>query len=173
VVDFRHGDYRDIAKRVRCVVIHRITERPTADYFAFLRSKLRDGGRLLNHSITRTSTTQATRTSRGFINRYIFPDGELVHVGHLIDRMEHQQLEVRHEENLREHYAMTLRDWVRNLEDHWDEAVEEVGWRKARVWRLYLVASRWGFETNRIQLHQVLATRTPTSTSMPLRPDWN
>ena len=170
VAQIRHADYRSVSEsgfdRVSSIgLTEHIGKANYDDYFAFLRSKLRDGGRLLNHSITRTSTTQATRTSRGFINRYIFPDGELVHVGHLIDRMEHQQLEVRHEENLREHYAMTLRDWVRNLEDHWDEAVEEVGWRKARVWRLYLVASRWGFETNRIQLHQVLATRTPTSTT--------
>ena len=97
-----------------------------------------------------------------------------MHVGHLIDRMEHQHLEVQHEENLREHYAMTLRDWSRNLDEHWDQSVEEIGLRKARVWRLYLNASRWGFANNVIQLHQVLATRTESNgqSGMPLRPDW-
>jgi cyclopropane-fatty-acyl-phospholipid synthase len=104
----------------------------------------------------------------------VFPDGELVHVGHLIDQMERQGLEVRHEENLREHYAMTLRDWSANLDDHWEQAVAEVGERRARVWRLYLNTSRWGFAHNVIQLHQVLATRTSDSgdSGMPLRPQF-
>ena len=98
-----------------------------------------------------------------------------MHVGTLVDAMEHERLEGQHEENLRVHYAMTLDAWLANLESHWDEAVAEVGLRKARVWRLYLAASRWGFAHNVIQLHQVLATRTAPdgSTSMPLRPDWN
>ena len=70
--------------------------------------------------------------------------------------IEDQGFEVRHEENLREHYALTLVHWSRNLEEHWDEAVAEVGLGKARVWRLYLAASRLGFDRNMIQLHQVL-----------------
>jgi cyclopropane-fatty-acyl-phospholipid synthase len=64
---------------------------------------------------------------------------------------------VRHEENLREHYALTLAAWSRNLLDHWDEAVVEIGVGKARVWKLYLAASQMGFHRNMIQLHQVLA----------------
>ena len=66
-------------------------------------------------------------------------------------------MEVRHEENLREHYALTLRDWCRNLDDNWDECVAEVGEGTARVWGLYMAGSRVGFERNEIQLHQVLA----------------
>ena len=93
----------------------------------------------------------------GFINRYVFPDGELVPVGRIVSAMEDQGFEVRHEENLREHYALTLAAWSRNLDDHWDEAVADVGIGKARVWRLYLAASRMGFARNMIQLHQVLA----------------
>ena len=64
--------------------------------------------------------------------------------------------EVRHEENLREHYAMTLAGWCANLDAHWAEAVAEVGEGTARVWRLYMAGSRLGFERNQIQLHQVL-----------------
>ena len=67
--------------------------------------------------------------------------------------------EVRHEENLREHYAMTLAGWCANLDAHWDEAVAEVGEGTARVWRLYMAGSRLGFERNVVQLHQVLGVK--------------
>jgi cyclopropane-fatty-acyl-phospholipid synthase len=67
--------------------------------------------------------------------------------------------EVRHEENLREHYALTLKGWCDNLEDHWEEAVAEVGLGRAKVWRLYMAASRLGFERDNIQLHQVLGVK--------------
>ena len=87
----------------------------------------------------------------------MFPDGELVPVGRIVSAIEDQGFEVRHEENLREHYALTLADWLRNLEEHWDDAVAEVGIGKARVWKLYLAASQMGFHRNMIQLHQVLA----------------
>jgi cyclopropane-fatty-acyl-phospholipid synthase len=180
VVDFRHGDYRDIGETgfdalSSIGLTEHIGRANYSDYFAFVRSKVVDGARILNHCITRTDTKQRTMTKRSFINRYIFPDGELVHVGHLIDQMERQQLEVQHEENLRVHYAMTLEKWSRNLDEHWDASVAEIGLRRARVWRLYLAASRWGFAHNVIQLHQVLSTRTTAdgSTSLPLRPDWN
>ena len=66
-----------------------------------------------------------------------------------------------HEENLRLHYALTLRDWCRNLVEHWDECVAEVGEGTARVWGLYMAGSRLGFERNEIQLHQVLADPQP------------
>ena len=80
---------------------------------------------------------------------------------------------MQHEENLRLHYAATLRDWSRNLVENWDECVAEVGEGTARVWGLYMAGSRLGFERNEIQLHQVLATRRPTTTArsdFPLRP---
>ena len=64
--------------------------------------------------------------------------------------------EVRHEENLREHYAKTLAAWCANLDAHWGEAVQEVGQGTARVWRLYMAGSRLGFDRNDIELHQVL-----------------
>jgi cyclopropane-fatty-acyl-phospholipid synthase len=82
--------------------------------------------------------------------------------------------EVRHEENLREHYAMTLREWGKNLERGWEEAVREAGERRARVWRIYMAASRVGFDLNRIELHQVLGARTTSEgrSGLPLRPDW-
>ena len=83
-------------------------------------------------------------------------------------------LEVRHTEDLREHYAMTLREWSRNLERNWAEAVAEAGERRARVWRLYMAESRMAFELDSVEIHQFLGVRTgPDGESgMPLRPDW-
>ena len=79
--------------------------------------------------------------------------------------------EVRHVESLREHYGLTLRAWVDNLENGWDEAVAEVGPGRARVWRLYMAASALNFEAARTQVHQVLAVRPDDGRSMlPLRP---
>jgi cyclopropane-fatty-acyl-phospholipid synthase len=88
--------------------------------------------------------------------------------------MNEQGFEIRHEENLREHYAMTLTGWCDNLDVHWDEAVREVGEQRARVWRLYMAACVVGFERNNIQLHQVLGVKLGEhgESSMPLRPDW-
>jgi cyclopropane-fatty-acyl-phospholipid synthase len=84
-------------------------------------------------------------------------------------------LEVVHEENLRHHYTLTLRDWCRNLVDHWDEAVEEVGLPTAKVWGLYMAGSRLGFEMNIVQLHQVLAVKLDShrgDRGLPLRQWW-
>jgi cyclopropane-fatty-acyl-phospholipid synthase len=162
LAQIRHQDYRDVAERGFDAIssiglTEHIGKENYESYFSFLKSRLDPQGRLLNHCITRTDTSERTTYKNGFINRYVFPDGELVPVGHLIDRMEDVGFEVRHEENLREHYALTLMHWSRNLDEHWDEAVAEVGEGKARVWRLYLAASRMGFARNMIQLHQVLA----------------
>jgi cyclopropane-fatty-acyl-phospholipid synthase len=104
----------------------------------------------------------------------VFPDGELEAPGYLISRINDAGFEVRHEENLREHYAKTLAVWCANLDAHYDEAVAEVGQGTARVWRLYMAGSRLGFDRNQIQLHQVLGVRLATggTAGMPLRPDW-
>ena len=95
----------------------------------------------------------------GFINRYVFPDGELEGPGFLLSLMNTTGFEIRHEENLREHYALTLAGWCANLDAHWDEAVAEVGEGTARVWRLYMAGSRLGFERNVVQLHQILGAK--------------
>ena len=176
VAEIRHLDYRDVPENgFDAISSIGLTEHigyaNYASYFGFLYSKLNPTGRLLNHCITRTKTQQKTQYKNGFINRYIFPDGELVPVGKIVSAAEEQGFEVRHEENLREHYALTLADWSRNLLEHWDDAVEEVGLRRARVWKLYLAASQMGFHRNWIQLHQVLAVRPDHhgQSNIPLR----
>ncbi|MDQ6934008.1 MAG: class I SAM-dependent methyltransferase [Actinomycetota bacterium] len=141
-------------------------------YFSFLGGRLRPQGRLLNHCITRHDNR---RTNTGaFIDRYVFPDGELIGSGRIITEIQNSGLEVHHEENLRIHYAMTLAGWCRNLREHWDECVAEVGEGTARIWGLYMAGSRLAFERNELQLHQVLAGRTDEEgvSGFGLRPTW-
>lgn len=147
------------------------------EYFERLHELVRPGGRVLNHAIARPAELAKGRGRRAtrantFIDRYVFPDGELHEVGRVVSAMQDAGFEVRHLESLREHYARTLRAWVRNLEAGWDRAVELAGAGRARVWRLYLAGSAIGFEAGRIQVHQVLAVRPgPDGASgVPLRP---
>ena len=176
LVDLRYGDYRDVTETgFDAVSSIGLTEHIGAanlgSYARFLTGKLRPGGRLLNHCITRPHGLHRARAGR-FIDRYIFPDGELLGPGTIISALHDNGLEVRHAENLREHYTLTCRAWLANLEARWDDCVDLVGLRKARVWRLYLAASAAGFEVNRIQLHQVLGVRLDERgrSGFPLRP---
>jgi cyclopropane-fatty-acyl-phospholipid synthase len=142
-------------------------------YFGFVKAKLREGGRLLNHCITRPDNLQSPLPGQ-FIDRYVFPDGELTGSGRIITEAQNAGLEVRHEENLREHYALTLAAWCDNLVRNWDRCVADVGEATARVWGLYMAGSRLGFETNGVQLHQVLAVKLDAAgrAGFPLRPNW-
>jgi cyclopropane-fatty-acyl-phospholipid synthase len=145
------------------------------EYFSALHALVRPGRRVLNHGIARptSSGVRARFARRSFIDRYVFPDGELHEVGSVVSRIQRAGLEARHVEGLREHYALTLRAWVRNLEAAWPQAVAEVGAGRARVWRLYMAASAINFESARNQVHQVLAARVDHGASgFPLRPDW-
>jgi cyclopropane-fatty-acyl-phospholipid synthase len=176
--EVRFLDYRDVAESGFDAVssiglTEHIGARNLGSYFRFLAGKLRPEGRMLNHTITRPSNLGRQRAGK-FIDRYVFPDGELEGPGTIISAMHDHGFEVRHEENLREHYAMTLREWGKNLERGWEEAVREAGERRARVWRIYMAASRVGFDLNRIELHQVLGARTTSEgrSGLPLRPDW-
>ena len=103
----------------------------------------------------------------------MFPDGELTGAGRIITEIQNSGLEVRHEENLREHYALTLRAWVTNLEADYDRAAKLAGPARARIWRLYMAGSALGSEAGNVEVHQVLAVRSDGGRSgMPLRPDW-
>jgi cyclopropane-fatty-acyl-phospholipid synthase len=163
LAEVRHLDYRDAPEEQFDAIssiglTEHIGKANLPSYFAALYRRLKPEGRLLNHSITQPRTP-LTRRLDPFIARYVFPDGQLEPVGHIISVMNDAGFEIRHEENLREHYALTLTGWCRNLEDHWEEAVAEVGLGRARVWRLYMAASRLGFERDNIQLHQVLGVK--------------
>ena len=175
-VEIRHGDYRDVPEADFDAVssiglTEHIGERNVPSYFRFLYGKLRPGGRLLNHCITRPDHRHRAAADP-FIDRYVFPDGELLPIGWLITQMNAAGFEIRHEENLREHYAKTLAGWSANLEANWDACVAEAGERRARVWRLYMPACQVGFDLNNIQLHQVLGVKlgADARSGFPLRP---
>ena len=128
-----------------------------AQYFKQLYGLLPPGGRLLHHAISSVGGSRLPR--RSFVNRYVFPDGELLDVGVTALVMERAGFEIRDVENLREHYASTLRQWVVNLEDTWDEAVKLVGEARARIWLLYMSGSVNGFDDGGLQLNQTLGVR--------------
>ena len=177
-VQILHADYRDAPGENYDAVssiglLEHVGIANYPGYFEFIQSKLRDGGRLLNHCITRPHNRP--EGTGQFIDRYVFPDGELTGSGRIITEAQNAGLEVRHEENLREHYALTLKAWCENLVTNWDACVGEAGEATARLWGLYMAASRLGFERNEIQLHQVLASKVgPDGDSgFSLRPTWS
>ena len=177
IAEVRFLDYRDVPETSFDAIssiglTEHIGVRNYPAYFSFLRDRLVPGGRLLNHCITRPDNEKVE--TGAFIDRYVFPDGELTGSGKIITAIQNVELEVRHEENLREHYAKTLAGWCHNLEENWDECVREVGDGTAKVWGLYMAGSRLSFERNEIQLHQVLAVKPDAEgdAHFPLRPTW-
>ena len=143
------------------------------EYFTQVFSLVRPGGRFLNHAISRPwrARKRAAFHRRGFIDRFVFPDGELHEVGTVVSAIQRAGFEARHMESLREHYALTLRAWVDNLERDWEAAVADAGPGRARVWRLYMAASAVNFEDGNTQVHQVLGVRPEHNRShFPLRP---
>ncbi|MFF3331477.1 class I SAM-dependent methyltransferase [Streptomyces sp. NPDC002888] len=147
------------------------------EYAKNLYALLRPGGRLLNHQIARRPQRDETSYDVDeFIDAYVFPDGELAPIGTTVTQLEGAGFEVRDVESIREHYALTLRRWVANLEADWSRAVALTSPGRARVWRLYMAACALSFERNHIGVNQVVAVRTPGSgaSGMPLRArTWN
>jgi cyclopropane-fatty-acyl-phospholipid synthase len=179
LAEVRHTDYRDVGEQQFDAVssiglTEHIGVKNYPAYFGFLKSKVRTGGLLLNHCITRHDN-KSTSFAGGFTDRYVFPDGELTGSGRINSEIQDVGFEVLHTENFRHHYAMTLRDWCHNLVEHWDVAVAEVGLPTAKVWGLYMAASRVAFEQNNLQLHHVLAANVDPhgDDSLPLRPWWH
>src|SRR5690606_12469329 len=178
LAEVRHCDYRDVPETdFDAVSSIGLTEHIGVHnypyYFGYMRDKLREGGLFLNHCITRPDNTRAARAG-DFIDRYVFPDGELIGSGRIITEIQNVGLEVLHEENLREHYALTLHEWCKNLVANWDACVADVGEGTAKVWGLYMAGSRLGFQRNVVQLHQVLGVKLPSdgTWTVPLRPWW-
>jgi cyclopropane-fatty-acyl-phospholipid synthase len=175
-VDIRVQDYRDIDDgpfdAIASVgMAEHVGGAELPGYTARLHDLLRPGGRLLNHAIA-WSGGPVTWDDGGFIARYVFPDGELVGLARMVGFLEGAGLEVLDVEALRRHYALTLRAWVRRLEEHWDDAVAATSEGRARVWRLYMAASALAFEAGVLGVNQVLVQR-PGGDPPPLRrTDW-
>jgi cyclopropane-fatty-acyl-phospholipid synthase len=161
-VEVRVQDYRDVDGGPYDVIssigmAEHVGEAGYTEYARRLHELLAPGGRLLNHQISRRPGPP--RDGRSFIEAYVFPDGELLPLATTVGLLEEVGFEVRDVESLREHYALTLRRWVANLESSWDRAVSLTSEGRARVWRLYMAGSALSFEANRIGVNQVLAVR--------------
>ncbi|MFE9257059.1 class I SAM-dependent methyltransferase [Streptomyces sp. NPDC006879] len=179
-IEIRVQDYRDVIdgpyEAVSSIgMAEHVGAARYREYARDLFRLLRPGGRLLNHQIARRpEQDESTYRMHEFIDAYVFPDGELSALGTTVGELERAGFEVRDVEALREHYALTLRAWVRRLEEHWDEAVRLTSPGRARVWRLYMAASALAFEHQRLGVNQVLALRpgnggSPPRPGLPLR----
>ncbi|MEV6192801.1 cyclopropane-fatty-acyl-phospholipid synthase family protein [Streptomyces sp. NPDC051920] len=182
-VEIRVQDYRDVTDGPYDAIssigmAEHVGAERYLEYAEVLGRLLVPGGRLLNHQIgRRPQRDESSYAVDAFIDAYVFPDGELAPVGTTVAQLERAGFEVRDVEALREHYALTLRRWVANLEAGWSRAVRLTGAGRARVWRLYMAASAVAFERNEIGVNQVLAVKTPGASGasgMPLRArTWN
>ncbi len=171
-VEVRVADYREVTGRFDAVasigMVEHVGSDHLAGYFRHLRRLLADGGRLLNHGITtgaRRITRDLDANEATFIGRYVFPDGGLVPASRTIHEVEEAGLELLDVQQLRRHYALTLREWVRRLEANHDRAVAAASEVDYRIWRAYMAGSVVGFETDDLGVVQVLAGR---NASLPL-----
>ncbi|MGW1226955.1 class I SAM-dependent methyltransferase [Streptomyces sp. NPDC001515] len=167
--DVRDGPYDAISSIGMAEHVGAVRYREYADD---LYALLKPGGRLLNHQIgRRPEKDEAAYQVDEFIDAYVFPDGELAPLGRTLATLEEAGFEARDVEALREHYALTLRRWVANLEADWPRAVRMTSPGRARVWRLYMAASALSFEHNKIGVNQILAVRPEEdgASRMPLR----
>ncbi len=139
-------------------------------YFGTVKRLLKPGGLFLNHGITNDTGWQDTPITR-FMNRYVFPDGELERISKVQEAMEDAGFEILDVESLRRHYTLTLRHWVRALEAHQREAVAMVGDATYRLWRLYMAGCAYYFNEGSTNVYQVLAAPAYQPLSTPLRRD--
>ncbi|MBD1543089.1 methyltransferase domain-containing protein [Arthrobacter sp. IA7] len=171
-VDIRVQDYRDIDDgpfdAISSIGMSEHVGREQLDrYVSQLHGLLRPGGRMLNHAISwNAGPTEDDPDS--FIPRYVFPDGQMLSLSEVMTALEGGGFEVLDVEALRRHYALTLRAWVKNLEENWDEAVRLTTDGRARIWRLYMAASALGFEGGLTGVNQVLVQK-PGGQEPPLR----
>jgi len=139
-------------------------------YFSTVHRLLKPSGLFLNHGITHVRAGwHKSDPSTLFINRYVFPDGQLDSIANIQRYMEDAEFEIADVEALRPHYALTLRAWVSRLERRHARALEYVSESTYRVWRLYMAASALEFESGQIGVYQVLASkRGPDQPRLPL-----
>lgn len=133
-------------------------------YFNKINSLLRDRGLMLNHAIARRAKAtkrqaKKIRPERKFLLKYIFPGSELIPVGTTTDTLENTGFEVHDVESLREHYALTLKYWSKNLTANKEEAIRLVGPERYRLWAAYMTGGSVGFTAGSIKLYQVLASK--------------
>jgi cyclopropane-fatty-acyl-phospholipid synthase len=157
-------DYRDLGEqrfdRIASIgMFEHVGRRKAREYFLAAFRALRPGGLFLNHAIAEQTPGRTGGRAHGFIDRYVFPDGELVAVSDGLAIAERAGFEVRDVENLREHYARTLRAWVANIERNAKTAQARAGTIAYRVWRLYMSSSAVAFQLGKMGVFQSLLAR--------------
>jgi cyclopropane-fatty-acyl-phospholipid synthase len=177
-VEVRLQDYRDVAeentfdKIISVGMVEHVGTRNLQEYFNKINKLLKHGGLLLNHGVT-SSTFDNDRIDGGgadFIQRYVFPDGELAHISKVLDAMGREKLECLDVENLRPHYAKTLWHWVERLEKNQEQARALVGEEKYRIWRAYMAGFAYAFEQGWDAIYQVVAAKPMQDGSVPTYP---
>jgi cyclopropane-fatty-acyl-phospholipid synthase len=170
--DYRELERAAFDKAASVGMFEHVGKDRLVEYFGAAFQALRPGGLFLNHGIAtgRDDETRGFGRRPSFIDRYVFPDGELVSISDALAAAEKAGFEVRDVESLREHYAMTLRHWVRRLEQRQDEAIRAVGAATYRTWRLFMAASAHGFATGRLYVYQAVLEkpRGDGSSALPL-----
>ena len=165
VVELR--DYRDLPgtgvfdKIASVGMFEHVGLRNLEDYFSKIRSLLAEGGTVMNHGITASDPDSGWVGSGAgeFIERYVFPQGELPHLSLVMRAMARAGLEVADVESLRRHYARTCMEWAKRLEENRERAVAEAGDKRYRIWQIYLAGCAHGFAHEWMNIYQVLARR--------------
>ena len=161
-VDIRVMDYRELAGEPFDAVasigmVEHVGSRQIDVYARQVAQLVKPGGRVLNHGIARLRVGDPE--AGPFSERYVFPDGAPLHLSRIQLALERAGLETEHVEGLRMDYAETLRNWAANIDANLDEATRLAGPERIRVWRLFLRASRRGFESGFISVYQVRCSR--------------
>ena len=145
-------------------------------YFGVIRRLLKDGGVVMNHGITSVDPdSRSVGLGAGdFVEKYVFPHGELPHASLALREMAAAGLEVMDIETLRLHYARTLSHWSERLEANLERAREFAGDKRLRIWRAYLAGCAHAFEQRWVSIHQMLAVKTtdPANNPLPWSRDW-
>jgi len=180
-VEIELRDYRDITAEgaelydaiVSVGMAEHVGRERLRDYFARAYRVLKPGGVFLNHAIGEGAVTRPDNRGGSFIEQYVFPDGDIPPLSIMLAAAEAAGFEVRDVENLREHYVLTLRHWLRQLETHDDEALRFVDETTYRVWRLYIAGSAHGFQRGHMAVYQTLLAKPGTAgrVDLPLRRD--
>ncbi|ASC74193.1 Sarcosine/dimethylglycine N-methyltransferase [Halomicronema hongdechloris C2206] len=168
-------DYRDLPqaptfdKAVSVGMIEHVGKKNYPIYFDRIRASLKPGGLFLNHGITATREWDGSSIGERFINRYIFPNGELTRLSTTLTAAEDNGWEVVDVDGWRPHYAKTLRHWAANLERVLERATDLVGDRETLFWRIYLIGSALAFENNDMGIYQaLLRPQTDPEWTLPL-----
>jgi cyclopropane-fatty-acyl-phospholipid synthase len=155
-------DYRDLPKQptfdkiVSVGMVEHVGRQNYPTYFQTILAALKPGGLFLNHGITAADEWNGSSLGERFVNRYIFPDGELIQLSTTLVEMEKAGWEIVDVDSWRLHYAKTLRCWAANLEKSLEEARALIGSKRVRLWQLYLLGSALAFEENQMGIYQVL-----------------